>query len=96
MAKKTKPAPKLEGEALLEHIGQEAIARCLMPMKAKAETLDEGYSCCGFRFQEEVFIGKLAFDKVEGAVRVNLKVFSLNPQNGSQDLRLDHDFQEGV
>jgi len=96
MKKKTKAPPKLEGEALMERIGQEAIARCVVPMKAKASHVDEGYSCCGFRFQEEVFIGKLSFEKDKGVLHVNLKVFSLNPQNGSQDLRLDHDFQEAL
>jgi hypothetical protein len=95
MAKVKKPA-KLEGQDLLLHLGEEALARCLYPYKARRQGSKEGTVHCGFRFQEEVLIGKLNWETEGATEHVNLKVFAINPQSGGLDLRLDHDFKEDL
>jgi len=96
MTKTKVKTAKLEGEALLERLGYEAFSRCVTPYKAKSQSAQEGSTHCGMRFQEEVFIGRLSWETVSNAHQLKLEVFSINPQTGELDLRLDHTFQEGL
>ena len=91
MPKTRKKTDRLEGAELTEHIGHEALVRTAHIMKARNS--NEGEVSCGFRFQEEVYVGLLKWNSKDN---INLKVWSINAQNGELDLRLDHDFKENL
>lgn len=88
---KRKTPNKLEGEDLLESVGHEALERLARLYKLN-KGQPEGSHETGFRFQEEVWVAQLSW---RGDV-LTLKVWSLNPQTGNPDLRLDHHFLEGL
>lgn len=96
MARKTKDTPKLEGEVLLERLGQMALERLASPFSHSRQEKKQGSHNCGFRFQDEVLVATLSWETVQTDQHIRLEVFSINPQSGDLNLRLAHDFKEDL
>ena len=79
-----------ENDGYENTIKAKTIERCQGPLQARLVNEPQGMVHCGFRIDPEVFVGKITWKRSgESEVNLHIEVFSINPQTGALEGRLD-------